>query len=127
MMQRKVTKGRDELAKKLSGARGGDFVLVFDGKRGEQEISSGSDPRVVITQGADDNGGMRVKADNWILTQIDACEEREIQVVTADREFRKLAQAKRAKTINPVKFWRRYLPRLKGLKSDYSNTPKEVV
>ena len=46
------------------------------------------------------------------------------EVITADRYLRKAAQAVGAKTINPVKWWRRYLPRIKGLKSDYSNEQK---
>ena len=50
----------------------------------------------------------------------------EVQVVTADKELRRICQRASAKTINPVKFWRRYLPRLKGLKSDYSNTRKDA-
>ena len=32
MMQRKVTKGRDELALKLAGCRQGKVVLVYDGR-----------------------------------------------------------------------------------------------
>ena len=74
-----------------------------------------------------------------------------IEVVTADKELRRAASGvhKNVKLINPVKWcaaralvvhcsctlqrpafamgtscrWRRYLPRLKGLKSDYSNAP----
>ena len=46
MMQRKVTKGRDELAAKLTGVSGGKVVLVFDGKKGEAESSYGADPEV---------------------------------------------------------------------------------
>ena len=34
-----------------------------------------------------------------------------------------LAQCKAAKAYNPVKWWRRSLPRLKGLKVDYSLGP----
>jgi len=41
-----------------------------------------------------------------------------VEVVTADRQLRRIARISRVKTINPAKFWRRYLPRLKGLKND---------
>lgn len=62
-------------------------------------------------------------ADEWIIDRLGEWGESEVQVVTADKALRKVCQQERAKTINPVKFWRRYLPRLKGLKSDYSNAP----
>ena len=45
-MQRKVTKGRSELAAKLAGIRGGKLILVFGGRKGEQEASYGDDPEV---------------------------------------------------------------------------------
>ena len=90
MMQRKVTKGRELLTEKLSGIKGGKVVLVFDGKKGEAESSSGSDPQVVVTYGGDENGEARQSADEWI---VDALEEAtanasEVQVVTADKEVR---------------------------------------
>lgn len=34
MMQRKVTKGREKLAERLTGIRGADVVIVFDGRAG---------------------------------------------------------------------------------------------
>ena len=48
-----------------------------------------------------------------------------VEVVTADRWLRQECHMSKAKTINPIKWWRKYLPRLKGLKSDYSNARKE--
>lgn len=128
MAHRKVTKGRDALRDKLAGIRGCSTVLVFDGKPGETESTDGADPRVVITNGGDDaTGEGRETADDWIQREIAAAPARrdlEIEVVTADRFLRKLSHAGKAKTINPAKFWRRYLPRLKGLKNDYRNEPK---
>mmetsp|Transcript_5195 Transcript_5195/g.13651 ORF Transcript_5195/g.13651 Transcript_5195/m.13651 type:complete len:152 (+) Transcript_5195:2-457(+) len=127
MMQRKVTKGRELLAEKLAGVKGSKIVLVFDGKKGEEESSSGIDPEVVVTFGGNEHGDDRVSADEWIIAQLQetVATTGEVQVVTADKELRRVCQRTSAKTINPVKFWRRYLPRLKGLKSDYSNAPKE--
>ena len=84
MMQRKVTKGRDELAAKLSGIKAGQYVLVFDGKKGEAEQEYGEDPFVVITNGGDEQGEGRVTADDWIIAQLDDV-ECDVQVVTADK------------------------------------------
>lgn len=127
MGHRKVTKGRDALRDKLEGIRGSAVTLVFDGKAGEGESDSGSNPRVVVTNGGDEGTGEgRETADEWISREMSNFPDRralEIEVVTADRQLRRLAHACKAKTINPSKFWRRYLPRLKGMKSDYSNVP----
>ena len=125
MAQRKVTKGREALAEKMAGIRPAKVTLVFDGRKGEAESVSGSNPRVVITQGgAEDTGEGRETADEWIERELeDASREVEIEVVTADRNLRRIAHAAKVKTINPVKFWRRYLQRLKGLKNDYVNAP----
>ncbi|KAL1498929.1 hypothetical protein AB1Y20_013450 [Prymnesium parvum] len=125
MMQRKVSKGREVLAEKLSGVKASEVVLVFDGKRGEPDSTTGSNPQVVITSGGDEHGEHRVSADEWIIARLnDVAEDCDVQVVTADRELRRACQQASATTINPVKFWRRYLPRLKGLKNDYANRPK---
>ena len=108
MSQRKVTRGREELAAKLTGVRNAEVVLVWDGRPGEVESIKGSDPQVVITRGADDATGiMRERADEWIAREISegrgAAEFGEVEVVTADRGLRSIAQYHKAKTINPVK------------------------
>lgn len=126
MTQRKVTKGRDELAAKIAGCRQGQMVLVFDGREGEAESASdGADPRVVITRGSAE-GKPRETADEWIIREIGIAQESyaRIECVTADRALRRECHLANVKTINPSKWWRRYLPRLKGLKSDYRNAPK---
>ena len=54
MAHRKVTKGREALAARLAGIRPARVTLVFDGKRGELPSESGSNPRVVVTSGGDE-------------------------------------------------------------------------
>ena len=66
-------------------------------------------------------------ADEWIEQEIEATSYGRVEVVTADRNLRATCHGMRVKTINPTKFWRRYLNRLKGLKNDYTNTPKEAL
>ena len=126
MAHRKVTKGREALAARLAGIRPARVTLVFDGKRGELPSESGSNPRVVVTSGGDEESGAdRETADEWIERQlVHASRENQLEVVTADRALRRTTHAAKVKTINPSKFWRRYLWRLKGLKNDYKNTPK---
>ena len=119
MMQQRVTKGRDNLTRKIAGVKSHEVIVVFDGRPGEPESRVGADPEVVVTQGGGEGGGSRMTADFWIDSQLRAGDE----VVTADRMLRKLAQCKAAKAYNPVKWWRRSLPRLKGLKVDYSLGP----
>ena len=127
MNQRGVTKGREALARKLGGIGSREVFLVFDGKPGEEQSETGSDPCVVVTEGgSEENGVGKVSADAWIFAQVAARDKGQaVEVVTADRFLRKDTQRADAKTINPVKWWRRYLPRLKGLKSDYTNAPRE--
>ena len=126
MAQRKVTKGREALAARLAGVRGAEVVLVFDGREGESHVESGHDPRVVVTSGGE--GSERESADEWIVEQLyggtSPSRTTDVSIVTADKLLRREAQRAAAATINPVKFWRRYLPRLKGLKTDYSNAPR---
>lgn len=119
MAHRKVTKGREELAAKLAGIRPAKATIVFDGRLGEEESETGSNPRVVITQGGSEDGVDRETADDWIERELaGASRDKQIEVVTADRNLRRIAHAAKVKTINPAKFWRRYLNRLKGLKND---------
>ena len=127
MAHRKVTKGREALAAKLAGIKPVKVTLVFDGKHGESPSDSGSNPRIVITQGSTDDGSLeRETADEWIEREL-SCASRDcqVEVVTADRNLRRVAHLSKVKTINPAKFWRRYLARLKGLKNDYLNIPNE--
>jgi hypothetical protein len=72
-----------------------------------------------------------VSADDYILKQINELVARrsstKVEVVTADRAFRrKVLETKPVVrgVVNPVVFWRRYRPRLTGMKSDYKNEPK---
>ena len=128
MAHRKVTKGREALAEKMAGIRPMKVILVFDGRIGEAPSDSGVNPRVVVTNGGDEETGEdRETADDWIEREIAECASRdtEIEVVTADRRLRRITHLAKVKTINPAKFWRRYLQRLKGLKNDYRNEPKD--
>ena len=112
MMQRKVTKGRELLTEKLSGIKGGKVVLVFDGKKGEAESSSGSDPQVVVTYGGDENGEARQSADEWSVDALDesTANASEVQVVTADKEVRLAPRARPWEVEQGVSGWRSEWP-----------------
>jgi hypothetical protein len=112
---------RDVLAQKLGPIRGAqEVVLVFDGRPGEAttsvESEGGTLRRVSLGEG--------LSADDYIQQEIisllEAIPRRRVQVVTADRELRKSVLEQKLivrGVVNPVTFWRRYLPRLCGLKS----------
>ena len=74
-------------------------------------------------------GEDRETADEWIaraLDDVSPSRDMQVEVVTADRSLRRISHSFKVKTINPAKFWRRYLVRLKGLKNDYVNEPKSA-
>ena len=71
--------------------------------------------------------GGTMSADDYILQEIQKLQDedlparlRKVQVVTADRDLRaKVLRTNKPivrNVVNPVTFWRRYLPRLSGLK-----------
>ena len=111
-------------------------ILVWDGLKGQSETivvdsehtnSRRSDFQIVaLAEG--------MSADDYILESLQELKDSHnagqssVQVVTADRELRR--QVLRLKpvakgVINPVVFWKRYRPRLSGMKSDYKNEPKD--
>jgi thioredoxin reductase len=102
--------------------RNTDVVLVWDGKKGVQggytskERDSDMFTTIVTREG--------LTADDYILSEIRAIVEsgvrdHEVQIVTGDRGLRRLALASKkicTNAVDPVVFWRRYRPRLAGLK-----------
>ena len=113
-----TTKSRDTLAEKLKPIDSAEsVVLVFDGRKGEStnECTEGNFRLVELGEG--------LSSDDFILEEIKGIaaksKVRRIQLVTADRQLRKLALATRPSVkgvVNPVTFWRKYLPRMSGLK-----------
>jgi hypothetical protein len=109
---------RDVLAKKLEPIqRAQEIVLVFDGRPGEETSveSEGKFRRVSLGQGLSADDYIR----NEIADMLEAIPRRRVKVVTADRELRRLVLEQKSVVrgvVNPVTFWKRYLPRLSGLK-----------
>lgn len=119
-------KDRETIATQVKPIQAAEkVVLVFDGQKGilEDKVEEeGIFKSVYLREG--------VSADDFIVNEIKALiplrPRRKVQVVTADRALRK--QVLHTKPIvygvvNPVVFWKRYLPRLSLQKSDYTNTP----
>ena len=113
---------RDQVIEKLKPmADGGlDTVLVFD-----SHLPGDADETTVVQDGSFFTviTGEEVTADDYILGEIDSIKESGeafVQVVTADRDLRRKAllgtRTVVRGVINPVVFWRRYRPRLTGLK-----------
>lgn len=98
--------------------QGLNVFLVFDSSSGEgietKITQEGRFSTVVMGKG--------LAADDFIMQEIDKIVksgESFVQVVTADRELRRQALEVRSVVrgvVNPVVFWRRYRPRLTGLK-----------
>lgn len=120
---RGTPKDPDTLAQKLQPIRGAEAViLVLDGRPGAETSTetTGAFQRVNLGEGS--------SADDYILGEIRARnrpnaprqeQSTRVQVVTADRKLRKAVLGIKPivkDVVNPVTFWRRYLPRLCGYK-----------
>jgi len=119
-----IPKNREAIKEKLLeiNQRNTEVVLVWDGNKGVQggytskEKDSDMFTTIITKEG--------LTADEYILSEIKAIVEsgvrdHEVQIVTGDRELRRLALASKkicTNAVDPVVFWRRYRPRLAGLK-----------
>jgi hypothetical protein len=114
-----TTKDRDALADRLKPIESAEsVVLVFDGRPGDVSINEkheGNFRLVELPEG--------VSSDDFILKEIRdivaTSKVRRIEVVTADRQLRRLALESRPNVrgvVNPITFWKKYLPRMAGLK-----------
>ena len=121
-----TVKDKDALVLKLQDTPGAEeLVLVFDGRPGtETAISQEGNLRTVSL-------GEGLVSDDYIQEEIKKLmddpilrRKHRVNLVSADRALRKKATNCKPivrSVINPVTFFRRYLPRLKGLKG-----PNEV-
>lgn len=125
-----VAKDVDLITQKLQAIQGQNaVVLVFDGRKGIPDTTvttEGSFQRISLGEG--------LLADDYILDELKAIRDaaaatdRKVQVVTADRKLRKAVLAVKPivrGVVNPVRFWKRYLPRLSGQKLRKSANEKE--
>lgn len=117
------------LADRLKCIKGAEAViLVFDGKRDQESAieNEGNFRKVLLGEG--------MSADDYIINEINGMLKNmpscKVQVVTADRDLRrKVLQAKAVvrTVVNPVTFWKRYLPRLSGLKQKPTQSKENNV
>ena len=120
LAQKGTPRDRDVLVEKLKPIQGADdsVILVFDGRRDQSETevnSYGTLQKVSLADGMSSDDYIR----NEIAFLVDSVSKQRVQVVTADRDLRRLVlQQKKVVrgVVNPVTFWRRYLPRLAGHK-----------
>jgi hypothetical protein len=143
--QRGTPRAGDQLSDRIRpiATQGADqVVLVFDGRPGEQTrtdvttsggdagSSSSSSPRPTATTAFRtvqlEEGAV---ADDFIMEEIHAIarmgKNRRVKLVTADKRLRAMALATRPTVkavVNPVVFWRKYLPRMSGQKKKNRET-----
>lgn len=121
-----TAKDRDALVGKLHGIQGTEeLTLVFDGRPGEETVVSQDGNLRTVSLGEG------LESDDYIHDEILKFREdptvrrkNRVNLVSADRGLRKKALSFKPivrTVINPVTFFRRYLPRMKGLKK-----PKDV-
>jgi len=122
-----------------------DVILVWDGRQGQAEVTVEKENEQVSMESMPSGSMFQVvslaegmSTDDYILDQLEEMKSSEmgkhaassVQVVTADRALRRKVLATKPVVrgvVNPVVFWRRYRPRLTGMKSDYANEPKEPI
>lgn len=108
----------DILANNLQQIHAEQIVLVLDGRKGRSQTKVTEHKvfsKIELAEG--------LIADDFIIQTIkdyrDESPHKKIQVVTADRKLRKAVLGIKPivkGVVNPVTFWRRYLPRLQGRK-----------
>lgn len=106
------------LAEKLKPIASSDsLVLVFDGKPGEsrKETAEGRFRKIQLGEG--------MSSDDFILEEINAIMQESktnrVKLVTADKQLRSFALDNRPtvkQVVNPGTFWKKYMPRMAGLK-----------
>lgn len=121
-------KHRQDVAEKLKSVKGAEIVVVYDGSKkegGEKDIKVEAFDTSLFSQ-VELGAGM--SADDFIQQEIQdmlkTMPRAKIEVVTADRLLRRQVLDMKPVVrgvINPVVFWKRYRPRLTGLKSNYVN------
>jgi len=101
-------------------------ILVFDGHRDgdtvRMEQSEGKFRTITLEAG--------MSADDFILDEIriisNESKQNRVKLVTADKRLRSFALDTRptVKTVvNPIVFWRKYYPRMSGMKKRVDDTP----
>jgi hypothetical protein len=111
----------DAVAVDLQQIRGAEaVVLVLDGTKGQATETFSSEGTEFFQLSLLGEG---ISADDFIFDEIQRAvvlrPDTRVQVVTADRELRRRVLAIKPMVrdvVNPVTFWRRYWPRLCGLK-----------
>mmetsp|Transcript_9782 Transcript_9782/g.13792 ORF Transcript_9782/g.13792 Transcript_9782/m.13792 type:complete len:165 (-) Transcript_9782:247-741(-) len=118
-----VPKDREALISKLQPFDNGcDVKLIFDGRRGNSDGSERSltdQFDVLETKHGFTTDDYIVEAMEDLANTGVVGSSNKVQVVTADRELRRRVLGVRnidSQVINPVVFWKRYRPRLTGLK-----------
>jgi hypothetical protein len=106
------------LAEKLKPIASAEWlVLVFDGKPGvsRTEVAEGKFRKIQLGEG--------MSADDFILEEINLIgaqsKTNRVKLVTADKRLRSFALGNRPtvkQVVNPATFWKKYMPRLAGLK-----------
>jgi hypothetical protein len=125
--QKGTPRKADVLTEKLKPVALSDsVVLVFDGRPGDSrtEQSEGSFRTIKLEEG--------MSADDFILEEIQtiAAESKQnrVKLVTADKRLRSFALDSRptVKTVvNPLVFWRKYYPRMSGMKKRIEDEAEE--
>lgn len=106
-----------------------EIVLVFDGRKGEETsiTQEGMIRLVELGEGLQSDDFIQDEIQKFVNDPVSRKKHR-VNLVSADRDLRKKTSNLKPivrTVVNPVTFWRRYLPRLKGAKGPNDNLPPE--